>query len=178
MFGTIYKSGCPRKQISLTVKYNRLPSKANLYYNRLPSKANLSNRGIVIPAANCALCGGPEESEVHLFLECTWVKEVWALIETWCELDLSMITNIEQLLGVAHSLLQSSTHKKVIHAVILSAIWSIWKARNEITFNNKTTSPSVVAEEIKHNSFFWVKNRGKMPQLRWDSWSIFPFTVN
>ena len=128
-------------------------------------------------STTCVLCDADEESETHLFLQCTWVKEIWASIALWCELDLSGIDSMEQILAITHALLQSNAQKKVVNTIILATIWFIWKARNDAIFNNKKVSTRLVVEEVKSNTFLWIKNRGKM-LLNWDSWSMIPFAVH
>ncbi|KAL4575150.1 hypothetical protein LXL04_021992 [Taraxacum kok-saghyz] len=147
---------------AVPIKVNFLGWRAVL--NRLPSKRGLANRGVQLPSTACVLCGDADESELHLFLHCSWATEVWASIATWCELN----RLIKFLL---------SPIKKVANAIVLAAIWFIWKARNDIIFNNKVALSSRVVEEVKSNSFMWVKNRGKA-HITWDNWSRFPFAVH
>ncbi|KAL4580950.1 hypothetical protein LXL04_017156 [Taraxacum kok-saghyz] len=161
---------------------NWVPIKVNflgwrVVLNRLPSKRGLGNRGVHMTSTTCVLCDADEESETHLFLQCTWVKEIWASIALWCELDLSRIYSMEQILAITHALLQSNAQKKVVNTIILATIWFIWKAINDAIFNNKKVSSRLVVEGVKSNTFLWVKNRGKM-LLNWDSWSMIPFAVH
>lgn len=68
--------------------------------------------------------------------------------------------------------------KNMTHAVIMSALWSIWRARNNMIFNKVTYSLVHVIKYIKTITFLWVKNRGKGISLNWVSWCIFPFVVS
>ncbi|KAL4572866.1 hypothetical protein LXL04_019654 [Taraxacum kok-saghyz] len=72
---------------------------------------------------------------------------------------------------------ESPLHVNISHAVTLSALWAIWKARNERSFNNANSSPAKVLDDIKTNSFQWIKNRSKGFVLNWDLWCSFPFAV-
>ncbi|KAL4561275.1 hypothetical protein LXL04_033439 [Taraxacum kok-saghyz] len=157
------------------IKVNFLGWRAVL--SRLPSKKGLASRGVHIPSSNCVFCKVEEESELHLFLQCAWVKEIWASIALWCELDFAGIDSLGQVLKLFHTLLQSPVQKKVTNTITLATFWFIWKARNDAIFNNKKAASCMVVEEVKSNTFLWIKNRGKV-SLSWDSWCITPFTVH
>ncbi|GKB46795.1 RNA-directed DNA polymerase, eukaryota, reverse transcriptase zinc-binding domain protein [Tanacetum coccineum] len=58
-----------------------LPRKVNIFMwhlklDRLPYRLNLSSRGIKILEISCPFCNGIVESNVHIFFECSFAKEV------------------------------------------------------------------------------------------------------
>ncbi|KAL4558636.1 hypothetical protein LXL04_036837 [Taraxacum kok-saghyz] len=57
--------------------------------------------------------------------------------------------------------------KKTANAIVLVTLWKIWKARNEKTFNGRRTPPWRIIEEIKSQSYLWVKNRGRNMITNW-----------
>ena len=162
---------------------NWVPLKINFFgwravLNRLPTKLELAKRGVTIPSTCCSLCGLVEEDDSHLFIQCNWSKDVWALWSIWTEVELEGVSGVEQLFNLTHASCQSPKQKKLLHAVTMVTLWVIWKTRNDLVFNNRRTAPGRLIEEIKAQSFLWIKNRGKEVQLNWDSWCIFPFTVH
>ncbi|KAL8253657.1 hypothetical protein R6Q59_031878 [Mikania micrantha] len=58
--------------------------------------------------------------------------------------------------------------KKLIHAVILTTIWCIWKTRNEAIFKGKRSSLHGLLEEIKSLSFLWTRNRLGTRSITWE----------
>ena len=161
---------------------NLVPLKLNFFgwravLNRLPSKTELIKRGVALSSSVCGTCGVAEESVDHLLRHCSWAKEVWSSVQLWCDIDLSNVGSIEGLLNTAHEFLKSPIQLKVTNAVILTTLWTIWKARNARVFNNIETPPAKVLEDIKTSSFLWIKNRGKGIMVNWGSWCIFPFAV-
>ncbi|KAL4591708.1 hypothetical protein LXL04_004679 [Taraxacum kok-saghyz] len=141
-------------------------------------RAELAKRGVPMPSSFCSFCGQREENDLHLFLECNWVNDVWTLWKTWSELELGGVQNVEQLLHLNHVSCQSPKQKKAIHVVMMVTLWVIWKARNDRIFNNRWSTPGSLLDEIMVQSFLWIKNRGKELQLNWNSWCIFPFAVH
>ncbi|GKB85750.1 putative RNA-directed DNA polymerase, eukaryota, reverse transcriptase zinc-binding domain protein [Tanacetum coccineum] len=66
-----------------------LPRKVNIFMwrlklDRLPYRLNLSSRGIEIPEISYPFCNSVVESNVHIFFECSFAKEVWKTIRRWC----------------------------------------------------------------------------------------------
>ncbi|KAL8257065.1 hypothetical protein R6Q59_029106 [Mikania micrantha] len=69
----------------------------------------------------------------------------------------------------------SKRFKEAIHAVILTAIWCIWKCRNELIFDRRTTSSHTIFKEVQSLSLFWVKQRSRWDLLSWEDWMSFSF---
>ncbi|GKC53338.1 RNA-directed DNA polymerase, eukaryota [Tanacetum coccineum] len=67
-----------------------LPRKVNIFIwrlklDRLPHRLNLSSRGIEIPELYCSSCSGNVESNLHIIFECDIAKNIWRLIQAWCD---------------------------------------------------------------------------------------------
>ena len=58
-----------------------------------------------------------------------------------------------------------------------SMLWSIWKARNNMVFNNQRFLVSAAVIEIKANLYTWVKYRGKCQDLVWPTWCCNPISL-
>ena len=66
------------------------PHKVNIFLwhlklDRLPHRLNLSSRGIEIPKIFCPSCNGNVESNVHIFFDCAFAKEIWRIIKRRCD---------------------------------------------------------------------------------------------
>jgi hypothetical protein len=44
-----------------------------------------------------------------------------------------------------------------------ATLWSLWKERNDITFNNKNSKPEEIEEKIKTRIALWIKNKIYIP---------------
>ncbi|KAD5961453.1 hypothetical protein E3N88_12926 [Mikania micrantha] len=69
-------------------------------------------------------------------------------------------------LGCKHS-------KELILSVIQKTVWCIWKARNDVMFNQRKVLKEKIVEDIKTLSYFWVKHRMQSYGLEWALWLSF-----
>lgn len=83
--------------------------------------------------------------------------------------DVTHATLIEDLLSIKHVYFQGASHQKVTHAILLTTLWGILKARNDLVFKKFHSSPIKVLEDLKALAFLWVKNRGFGSHLNWES---------
>ncbi|KAJ0866471.1 hypothetical protein HanRHA438_Chr12g0552141 [Helianthus annuus] len=67
----------------------------------------------------------------------------------------------------------SPKFKKAVHAMCLSAIWCIWKARNECVFKQNRWSMEKIMDDVKTLSLLWVKGSSKHAGLNWEIWRGF-----
>ncbi|KAD5961513.1 hypothetical protein E3N88_12986 [Mikania micrantha] len=59
------------------------------------------------------------------------------------------------------------------HGFIQKAVWCIWKARNDVMFNQRKVLKEKIVEDIKTLSYFWVKHRMQSYGLEWALWLSF-----
>ncbi|KAL4570624.1 hypothetical protein LXL04_026282 [Taraxacum kok-saghyz] len=163
---------------------NWVPLKVNFLgwravLNRLPSKQELKKRQVTIPSTNCDLCNMAEETCEHILIQCSWTEEIWALVRDWCGMDFTGTHTMEQRIEASLKMGQDNKKKKkTANAIVLVTLWTIWKARNKKTFNGRRTPPWRIIEEIKSQSYLWVKNRGRNMITNWGEWQNFPFEIH
>ena len=131
-----------------------------------------------IPSTDCAICNMAEESCEHIFILCPWATEIWALLKNWCGIEFTDTYSVEQRIRVSLNVRQNKKKRKAANAIVLVTIWTIWKARNEKIFIGRMTPPWRIIEEIKSQSYLWVKNRGRAVISSWDEWNKFPFDIH
>ncbi|XP_022041740.1 uncharacterized protein LOC110944385 [Helianthus annuus] len=143
---------------------------------RLPTKCALSARNIPVQDQFCVLCGEYEETSEHLFAACHFAQSIWLNIADWCRIPPIITFGFEDLLSLHEISPGSSKKRKIIHAVVLVAVWSIWKLRNEIVFRNGVPNTTKTLDEIKSMAYLWIKNRAKMVSMSWEEWGRFSLT--
>ncbi|KAD3068242.1 hypothetical protein E3N88_36122 [Mikania micrantha] len=150
-----------------------VPIKVNVFawragLDRIPSKDGLSKRGIPINPM-CSICLAKSETTDHLLLKCELASSVWDKVFLWCKAPRELILTIKDILNVQDSWPFSIGHKKLLHAIFLISLWCIWKARNARCFDNKAFEPGEIFGDVKTMSYLWIKNRGNIQNLNWDS---------
>lgn len=157
---------------------NWVPKKVGIvawraYLDRLPTAEALARRHIMVESQVCRVCGLTVETVDHLFTGCAALAEVWQAVFDWCRVPQSFVFHVKDLVTLHLSAMSGNRQKKVFHGVILTTVWSIWRARNDLIFNAKQVSTRKIFEEIKVMSFLWITNRGRLSNMSWDSWGRF-----
>ncbi|GAU38905.1 hypothetical protein TSUD_119710 [Trifolium subterraneum] len=155
IFSFIWKSPAPSK---VTVFIWQL------LHNRIPTKDNLFLRGVIQQGTgcNCVWCGEVLESATHLFLHCRVMIGVWYEIFKWLGVVLVMPPNLFYLLDCVNVVTSSKKARNGFLLIWNTAIWSIWRMRNNIIFNGITKEPWELVEEVKVLSWKWSVDRLKI----------------
>eukprot|EP00253_Pinus_taeda_P035972 PITA_35972 len=101
---------------------------------------NLRKRGILGPSI-CCLCREAEESNNHLFLECTFARKCWKLITSPLRIeDLpNQISLLQKNWGNSYPYPKKNKTlaKRLWNNIPPNLCWQIWIARNKCIFNNE-----------------------------------------
>ncbi|KAJ0629042.1 hypothetical protein HanIR_Chr00c28g0911471 [Helianthus annuus] len=95
----------------------------------------------------------------HLFVSCQFSQTIWQLLSQWCHVSSIYAFHFHDLLQLHQSFSRSNKQRKVYQIVILTVLWSLWRTRNNVVFNNKQPHIAAVIEESNALSFLWVKYR-------------------
>ncbi|XP_022020165.1 uncharacterized protein LOC110920250 [Helianthus annuus] len=142
---------------------------------RLPTKCALVARNVPVQDQECVFCGEVAETCEHLFVACHFAQSIWLSIAEWCNVQPIIAFGINDLLSIHEVSSGSSKKRKAVHAVVLVAIWCIWKLRNETIFRQGVLNYAKTLDEIKSMAYLWIKNRSKMGTLTWEDWGRFSF---
>jgi hypothetical protein len=167
IFKNIWDSPAPSKVIAFSWQ---------LLYDRVPTKVNLSLRGILPHNSgnNCIWCGNERESSSHLFLHCNVAMVVWYQIFKWLGVVVVIPPNLFHLFDCLSVAAKNKKIKKGFHLIWHTVIWSIWRARNNLIFNNVRTEPLELVEEVKVLSWRWSTDRLKITPCLFYEWSWDP----
>ncbi|KAJ0523823.1 putative reverse transcriptase zinc-binding domain-containing protein [Helianthus annuus] len=169
------------EQVSSFYWNNWSPTKVNFLSwridaDRIPTKIALARRNIVVGDVRCSLCGIYEETTDHLFALCQFAQRIWEMIALWCKIYPLIVFGAKDVLQLKDYLSGSKKWKKAIHMVVQTALWSIWRCRNERVFSGKHMNGEQVFGEIRAVAFLWFKSRAKVPSLTWQQWVAFDLT--
>ncbi|XP_076924509.1 uncharacterized protein LOC143586979 [Bidens hawaiensis] len=140
---------------------------------RIPSLVSLVRRNANMPSMLCPICGKTEELSEHLFVSCNFTQATWKLIDQWCKVPFFFSFSFRGLLEMFKVTRLPKRKAKAFHAVCLTTIWCLWKARNDAVFNGKLAQLNIVSGGIKALGFFWVRNRSKSDAITWENWRSF-----
>ncbi|KAJ9540046.1 hypothetical protein OSB04_026552 [Centaurea solstitialis] len=125
----------------------------------------------------CPLCEAVDESVDHLFYSCLVVKEIWKWLASWCKIELGQYTSLDLAIAGFLEGVNSKKQLRFLEAAIGSMFWSIWKARNNLVFNNQHFLVAAVVTEVQANLYTWAKYRGKRKDLAWQLWCCNPISL-
>jgi hypothetical protein len=120
---------------------------------------NMPNSGL------CAFCEQEDETIQHLLMQCPFSREVWCMVLRAAGLQ-------RQTPGLASTIpdwwmsLRSRIPKdgrRGFDTLVVLVLWSLWKARNDIVFQRKTSTVLEVCAKIREEGQSWVI--GGMPRL-------------
>lgn len=100
-----------------------------LIKDRLSTRNILKIKNMFLDDYSCVLCvNGPEETSLHLFLECPFSSACWHSIGVNWNLSLPPLDMVIQA--------RTDFGSHIFREIFITACWNIWKARNGIIFDN------------------------------------------
>ncbi|GJR74809.1 putative RNA-directed DNA polymerase, eukaryota, reverse transcriptase zinc-binding domain protein [Tanacetum coccineum] len=99
-----------------------LPHKVNIFMWRLKL-----DRLPKIPEISCPSCNGNVESNVHIFFECSFTKDVWKTIRRWCGNSFPLFDSNTHWIEWLASWYGSQVKKKRLLVIIAATLWLIWR---------------------------------------------------
>ena len=126
---------------------------------KINTKVKLASHNI-IPSSEvlCPLCSQEPEDLSHLFITCPFAKSLWGW---WCQIwGLSWVwpSSLASAFEQWNFPCKNKFFKKIWTAVFQVILWSIWKERNNRTFNNMSNSVQETQNMILMRLCWWVKN--------------------
>ncbi|KAG7591058.1 Ribonuclease H-like superfamily [Arabidopsis thaliana x Arabidopsis arenosa] len=104
----------------------------------LPVGTNLLRRKVT-NTATCLRCG-EEESELHLFFQCPFAREVWQKAPLHAPVSVASITELKQGISLCNSLQKSPAASTSNVATAPWLFWSLWSSRNKLIFDKRFIS--------------------------------------
>lgn len=119
------------------------------YQERLLTRERLIHLNIPIDTNQCCLCEeDKEETQLHLFAECSWISEVGSRLSSWLGITI-------QCKGV-YSTLQwikrrwwKQFQKEIIASVWGAMIYYTWQSRNYRILKHKSVQPEYTSIQIQ-----------------------------
>lgn len=128
--------------------------------------ANLWKKKLV-NSALCPICLKEPETIEHTLLLCEWTRGVWFGLQIQCIPDRSKLSTLHEWIELKFE--EFSRIKDFVVSSLCCALWSIWKERNSVVFEQIDPNPmaTVLRAKIIHSDYFsyWSDiPRGSSPQ--------------
>ena len=104
-------------------------------HNRLKTRDRLYRFGIV-NSEECILCNNDSESAEHFFFECRLSAECLRNLKEWFNWNCKA-TSLHGLVKWLRKANCSRFRKAVLAAGVAATVYILWKARNELFWNDK-----------------------------------------
>ncbi|GJV55581.1 reverse transcriptase zinc-binding domain-containing protein [Tanacetum coccineum] len=96
----------------------------------------------------CSLCGAQQDSQEHLFFECTFSSQVWYFVSRIAGLEHVPLI-LEDIMICFHPMVAKRTFKNVVGKLLFAASsYYIWLERNNRLFKNTRRSPEELRDLI------------------------------
>nr|GEV54990.1 RNA-directed DNA polymerase, eukaryota, reverse transcriptase zinc-binding domain protein [Tanacetum cinerariifolium] len=105
------------------IKVNILGWRINMDW--LPVRKNLVEKWINLPSLLCSMCGDHIGDVSHVFERCEATCHIWEKIFSWLEISTPMFVSFNDIRDWVDFVHISHNRRKILEAVILTAIWII-----------------------------------------------------
>nr|GEU37599.1 pescadillo homolog [Tanacetum cinerariifolium] len=119
-----------------------------------------SNKAPDIDSISCMVCNGHVESNDHIFFTCDTAVAIWNLVRSWIDLPLPSFLSCEDWKNWFNSWHVFKDKKSRIYSIFAATCWTLWRFRNNITFNSHSMRKCDIFDFIRSVSFSWLKYRG------------------
>lgn len=114
-----------------------------LMSDRLSTRNILRRKNMALESFNCVFCSRPvEETTDHLFWHCPFAQQCWGLLNLSTVQTGGTFDNIEAI--------KNQVQNQFFMVLIILMTWTIWKARNEVIFNNNVLHIQQCRDMFKH----------------------------
>nr|KAJ0227813.1 hypothetical protein LSAT_V11C100042030 [Lactuca sativa] len=142
--------------------------------DRIFSAVALSLRGVSIPTS-CNFCSNGLDSTDHILIGCSFATEVLQWTLKWCNIPWQTFDSVKDLVGFAANWGRCPKKRRILIAIVYDYLWFVWKARSDMVFNKRHTTPTNTADHIIIEVYNWVNFRGNFGRFIWSDSLCCPF---
>ncbi|XP_021837040.1 uncharacterized protein [Spinacia oleracea] len=103
---------------------------------RLQTRTRLCKFG-VCDTTSCLFCDSHEETHVHLFFDCLYSRKCLLEVKQWLGIPVNIVRYMALMTWIHWKGRGCKFQKHVMYAAINATVYTIWRARNEVLWNQK-----------------------------------------
>jgi len=145
-------------------------------WNRIAIKQNLRKRGVPLGDTLCALCGREEETSSHILLLCRESSKVWNMCSSWLGINSVNHNVLNYHFEQFSSICFNKEGNRLWMSLWVSIVWTIWKHRNRVTFNQAKVDAEEIFTMAQVQSWVWMKHKDKKVTFSFSDWILSPLT--
>lgn len=131
----------------------KVPPRVKLFlwqgeHNKLPTYDILKQRSMIDDSI-CRWCKQSEESQTHLFFNCSFANLAWTILKQWF--------GINSLDGDFKSFIDCFVSSPSGSICLASMFWSVWLAQNDMVFRGVKDEDKSIESSIKFRAFTWAR---------------------
>nr|GEY17208.1 RNA-directed DNA polymerase, eukaryota [Tanacetum cinerariifolium] len=127
--------------------------------NNLPTRLNLYRRGLELQTILCPSCNFAVESTDHLFFSCSMMKELYASIAKWWDVNMPDFSSFEEWWEWFSNFRLSSKLKMLLEGVFYVAWWLDWNFCNKSIFGPNIPLKAHLFNDVVVFSLSWCRSR-------------------
>lgn len=117
---------------------------------KIATRSILVRRNIIPPNDGfCPICALSPETPLHLFLQCSCARSTWSTILSRWLVSWIWPSTLPELVNFWFSNSFHNLEETCWITTLYAVLWSIWKARNDLVFNDKQPLLGEIVDLIK-----------------------------
>ncbi|XP_039023289.1 uncharacterized protein LOC120155894 [Hibiscus syriacus] len=117
--------------------------------NILPTRVRLVHMGLSIETDKCLMCGTMTKTREHLFIECSFAKELWGSVLGLCGINRGVSSWDSELAWAVCFFKGKSLIVRILNLAWTGNIYGIWMERNSKLFGKRNRTKDDVLDDIK-----------------------------
>ncbi|XP_022032770.1 uncharacterized protein LOC110933875 [Helianthus annuus] len=140
------------------------------FQSHRPTLVGLARRNIAIDSVARKLCDEGDENSGHLFSSCFIALSILEFISRWCGMPSVFAFSVKDVIMAHKNVYGDKKKNKAIQAIVFTAMWCLWKSRNELIFANKSVNVAKIKEDSKALGYLWIRNRSTYKTIMCKDW--------
>ncbi|XP_071714089.1 uncharacterized protein [Rutidosis leptorrhynchoides] len=162
-----------------TIRNKFVPKKVEIFAwrsirKRIPTLVELDKKSINLDSVRCPICDDDLKTVDHALVFCKFASEIWLQVFKWWNLNITSIFLVGEIFKDTSPFTSSSNISTIWEAIKWITGYLIWKNRNRKVFGKKSSSTSMIFNNIQGKSYEWIYTKAKKSKLDWHIWVTNP----